>query len=179
MELPDISRDACRFYYHDVHNQPHYRQEYKHHGVEQVTVGPIQLPPRYTPKRWQHHQHSMELWMQNALQRHPWRTHSVESADVIYVAANFSMWCIAGKHYSTRKVWAAMVEDTLLWPPNGTVPVKILALQYQGCLPPWTEYRRGENIPLPNDIVKLRGDVPIIKPGVHPWRSTGLERSAP
>jgi hypothetical protein len=154
--LPPITRDACRFYYHDVHDQPSYRQTYKQRGRERVTVGPIQLPPRYTPARWQNHQHSMELWMQNALQRHPWRTRSVESADIIFVAANFSMWCIAGKHYSARKVWGAMVEDPLLWPANGTAQVKIIALQYQGCPPPWTEV---VNRQMPRDIVKLRDTI--------------------
>lgn len=70
-----LAASSCRIYVYDAH-----------HAAD------MQLPPRYTPTRWEHNQYAVELWLQRALEAHPWRVSSLADADLIVVAANFSMW---------------------------------------------------------------------------------------
>ena len=65
------------------------------------------LPARYTPRHWEHNQYAVELWLRWAIENHPWRVADPAQADVTFAAANLSMWCIAGKTFSRRKLWAA------------------------------------------------------------------------
>ena len=47
--------EPCAIFVHDTH----------------ASTG-VQLPPRYTPRNWEHDQYSVELWLQRALVGHPW-----------------------------------------------------------------------------------------------------------
>ena len=63
----------------------------------------LRLADRYVPKHWSHNQYAVEWHLQRMLLRdtpHPWQVSSAELADVVFVAANFSMMCLAGKSYS-------------------------------------------------------------------------------
>ena len=68
----------------------------------------LHLPARYVPKQWKHNQYAVEHWLRRALESHPWRTYDADSADVIFAAANLSMWCVAGKTYSRRRLWESV-----------------------------------------------------------------------
>ena len=68
----------------------------------------------YAPGSWEHNQYAVELWLQRAVRDHPWRVDSVAKADAILIDSNFSMWCVARKMFSARRVWKGMLEDRLL-----------------------------------------------------------------
>ena len=62
------------------------------------------LPPRYTPRNWRTNKFSAELWLQRALRSgHPWvapPASRAAAADLIFVEANFSLYCRSGKFFS-------------------------------------------------------------------------------
>lgn len=86
---------------------------------------------------------STELWLQRTLLQkpdHPWRVSRAEDADFIFIAANLSLMCIAGKEWSARKFWASLRQDRRLWVDRGRAPQvpKVVSLQYrQNCRLPW------------------------------------------
>jgi len=134
------------------------------------------LPPRYTPRHWVHNQYAAELWLQRSLQRaaHPWRVTEPREADLIYVVANFSMRCVAGKMFSSRFMWQHTIKDTrgVLWPgeqwanaswvnehnpkrraappPRTRGAVKLVVYGYQFCGVPWLTSR------IPPDVMVLK-----------------------
>ncbi|KAL1499406.1 hypothetical protein AB1Y20_011611 [Prymnesium parvum] len=122
MPLPPLV--PCAIYVHDVHAA---------HGV--------QLPESYTPPQWIHHQYAAELWLQRALEAHAWRVSTPSRARVIFAAANFSMWCVARKLFSRRKLWGAAAADGVLWPSRNlsaaAAPAVLLTSQFRNCGPPW------------------------------------------
>ena len=76
-------------------------------------------PARYEPAEWRFNKYAQELWLKEALLAgHPWRVNSAKQADLIVVAANFSMLCTAHKMYAARHMWHLLLNDTLLC--NGT-----------------------------------------------------------
>lgn len=94
------------------------------------------LPSRYTPHNWEHNQYAVELWLHRAMFRHPWRVEDISRADVVFAAANFSMWCVAGKTFSRRRLWAAAFHPKAGAPvaipkSASTIPV-FVATQYEG-----------------------------------------------
>ena len=87
-----VAREACKIYTWDVANATNNH-----------------LLPRYVPKHWLGNKFSAEMWIHRAVRSHPWRTHDSSQADVVHLAANFSMYCRAGKLYSARFVWRALL----------------------------------------------------------------------
>ena len=87
-----VAREACKIYTWDVANATNNH-----------------LLPRYVPKHWLGNKFSAEMWIHRAVRSHPWRTHDSAQADVVHLAANFSMYCRAGKLYSARFVWRALL----------------------------------------------------------------------
>ena len=83
--------EPCRIYVHDAH----------------AATG-IQLPPRYSRPNWEHNQYSAELWLQRAVEHHPWRVLDARAADMLYVSSNLSLWCVAGKGWTIRRFWKAL-----------------------------------------------------------------------
>ena len=135
------SLKGCPIYVHDAH-----------------AVGNNHLPARYTPKNWQHDQYAVELWLQKAIASHPWRVKSPSEAQLIFVAANFSLWCAAGKRFSRRRLWKSIRQDSLLWPKTSghtagnlsavPPPAVLLTSQYRFCGPPWDpQALQGANRP--------------------------------
>ena len=130
--LAQLASERCGVYVWDIHN----------------ATG-MSLPPKYVPRDWYPNKFSAEMWVQRAAQRHPWRVRRSEDADVVLLAANFSMYCSAGKQWSARFVWRKMLplmgytgKDTggLLHAPalNGTETTpKLLVLTNRECQPPW------------------------------------------
>ena len=130
--LAQLASERCGVYVWDIHN----------------ATG-MSLPPKYVPRDWYPNKFSAEMWVQRAAQHHPWRVRRSEDADVVLLAANFSMYCSAGKQWSARFVWRKMLplmgytgKDTggLLHPPalNGTEKTpKLLVLTNRECQPPW------------------------------------------
>lgn len=47
-------------------------------------------------EKWYGDQYSAELWIQRALQRHPWRAATPEEADIYVASANFSLMAAGG-----------------------------------------------------------------------------------
>ena len=140
--MAKLPSPACRIYVHDValSLNPRFAQSM------------LQRTESKRPRSWADHQWSIELHLQRGLLHHPWRVHSVERADIIYVTANFSLMCTVGMQHSAYRVWEeALTDDVLLWPRNRTVPPKFIAFQASVCMPPWT--RSGRR---PADALFLR-----------------------
>lgn len=142
--FPTLS-PRCSLYYHDA--------------SKEAGTG---LPAKFVPPDWPHHQYSMEHWLERALIDHPWRTASQERADAVWVASNFSMRCIAGKSYSSRRTWEHSMRDRSLWKHEcleskrcskivhaSTVQPKLIPLQSLACKNPWTDST------LPRDVLFL------------------------
>lgn len=137
MRFPSSALEPCSIYVHDVH-----------------AANGFHLPADDVPAGWEHGQYATELWLQRALRQHPWRVTSPEAADVIFVAANFSLYCVVSM-YKQRALWSKMTTDALLYPTtstNGSLPgpSKFVTLQYQGCKPPWVTSRK------PSDVILLK-----------------------
>ena len=104
--------------------------------VDLESVLDFNLPARYTPRNWEHNQYAVELWLRRAIENHPWRVADPASADVTFAAANLSMWCIAGKTFSRRKLWSATFHPTpgakRAIPEAASAAPVFVATQYEG-----------------------------------------------
>ena len=99
MALPIL--EPCSIYVHDAH---------KATGT--------QLPPRYTKSleaNWLHNQYSVERWLQLTMEHHPWRVANPRTADMYFVSANFSLWCVVRKSFAIRKFWLKIAEVRIPW----------------------------------------------------------------
>ena len=105
------------------------------HVVDIEDALTFHLPARYTPAGWEHNQYAVELWLRRAIENHPWRVHDPAQADVIFAAANFSKWCVAGKTFSRRRLWEAAFHPKAgkarIFPENMSTPI-FVATQYEG-----------------------------------------------
>ena len=95
----------------------------------------------------------VEYWVTRALfQGNSWTVKATHHPDLIFVPANFSRSCVAGKRYAQRQLWDSMLLDPMLWRCNDTLhggihhlenanpsstAMKLVPLQYGGCGPPW------------------------------------------
>ena len=128
---------ACKIYVHDA-----------------AAAAGYSLPAHLKPVNWRHNRYSQEQWLTRAIVRHPWRTYSVSSADVILLSAKFSQICTARKTYAARYLWHLHLNDSLICNGSATgrglesskgdprcrntldVP-KLLILTNTECTPPW------------------------------------------
>ena len=102
---------------------------------------------RYVPATWRSNKFAAELWLNAAAASHPWRVHSPEAADVLYVAANFSLYCSVGKQFTSRSVWRTLLKKLNA---TATYPAyKLFALTNNECKPPWT------GAPRPRDLYSV------------------------
>ena len=159
--FPPTALEPCSIYVHDLH-----------------AASGFDLPVAEVPANWEHGQYATELWLQRALRRHPWRAESPEKADVIFVAANFSLACVMSM-YKQRALWNKLVADPFLYPAagdastptdatkavaaggnhnrssiaigGGAPPSKFVTFQYAACRPPWQLGSRK-----PSDVVLLK-----------------------
>ena len=140
-----VAREGCRIYTWDVANATGFH-----------------LLPKYVPKQWLANKFSAEVWLARAIQAHPWRTHDSAQADVVHMAANFSMYCRAGKLYSARFFWRALLPllgytgkpTALLKPPSlrGTERTpKLTALTDNECTAPWAHTWKPKEVMLLTD----------------------------
>ena len=106
-----VAREACKIYTWDVANATNNH-----------------LLPRYVPTHWLGNKFSAEMWIHRAVRSHPWRTHDSSQADVVHLAANFSMYCRAGKLYSARFVWRALLRPPQLPGTERTPKLTVLTL---------------------------------------------------
>jgi hypothetical protein len=130
-------QQACRVYLHDP-----------------AAAAGYVIPSRYKPKDWQYDKYAQELWLREALLAgHPWRVSSPGEADLILIATDFSMLCVAHKMQAARHLWQLVLNDTILC--NGTstgrglfgsrgephchssAAPKLLPLTDADCMPPW------------------------------------------
>ena len=133
LDTAQLPSPSCRIYVHDV----------THSLDPRFAQSVLQRTENKRPRSWADNQWSIELHLQRGLLRHPWRVHSVDRADIIYVAANFSLMCTVGMQHSAYRVWEqALTDDVLLWPRNRSVPPKFIAFQASVCMPPWTRSGR-------------------------------------
>ena len=120
------------------------------------------LAAQHVPTYWPRNQYAVELWLQQALEHHPWRVSSIDEADLVAVSANFSLMCAAGKAYQRRLLWdEVMAADALS--PNRTIPT-FIPLQYGGCAEPWVgatpapkRRKRPKNAILLLDLARRKG----------------------
>ena len=70
-------------------------------------------PARYKPRGWRSNKYAQEVHLREALVGHPWRVHSAEEADLIVLATDFSMLCVAHKGYAARYQWQVLLNDTI------------------------------------------------------------------
>ena len=140
-----VAREACKIYTWDV-----------------AEATNTHLLPRYVPKQWLGNKFSAEMWIHRAVRSHPWRTHDSSQADVVHLAANFSMYCRAGKLYSARFFWRALLpllgytgkQSALLRPPQlpGTEKTpKLTVLTDTECTVPWAHTWKPEEVMLLTD----------------------------
>lgn len=64
-----------------------------------MAVGP---DSKHMPAMWESNQYSFELHLHRRALRHQWRVENISDADVILVAANFSLMCAAKMMYTSR-----------------------------------------------------------------------------
>lgn len=96
------------------------------------------LAAQHVPKTWSHNQYAVEHWLQRALRAHPWRVRERARAELVFVAANFSLFCVAGKTYQRRLLWdELMAADDLAANRTPAGIPSFLPLQYGGCPEPW------------------------------------------
>ena len=140
--IPAAALEQCSIYVHDLHHAHNFH-----------------LLQEDVPPNWEHAQYATELWLQRALEGHPWRVATPESADLIFVAANLSLFCVVST-YKQRELWSKLTTDTFLYPIGGVasanrsnLPRKFVTLQYQGCKPPWIA--KGHKRP-PGDVIMLK-----------------------
>ena len=69
------------------------------------------LPAHKHPKSWsERHRYSTEIWLNRAIATHPWRVSSMSDADIIFVVADWSLLCSAGKTFSGRHLWRKVLQ---------------------------------------------------------------------
>ena len=145
--LHDAARAAGKEYLNDLDSD--------HNHVESRTAGEA----AWQPSSWRYDKYAQELWLQRALADHPWRVHDVSSADVVVLAANFSLLCAARKSYRARHLWHVHLNDTIFC--NGSMlgrdldrskgnahcrtsaPPKALFLTNSDCQGPWHGWFSG------------------------------------
>ena len=152
-----VARERCSIYTWDLANATNNR-----------------LLPKYWPKQWLANKFSAELWLARALENHPWRTRDSSQADLVHLAANFSMYCRSGKLYSARFFWRAVLpllgytgkETPLLRPPflAGTEKTpKMTVLTDNECTAPWAHTWK------PHEIMMLTDHGPKKHDSVAPF----------
>jgi len=148
---PCSGKSCCKIYAYDAHAATRV-----HH-----------LPAHKHPKSWsERHRYSTEIWLNRAIATHPWRVSSMSDADIIFVVADWSLLCSAGKTFSGRHLWRKVLEDRMLWPGESCKPTmwssrtparcggppKAISLQYPAC-PPWVDNNRTAYVP--SDVLVL------------------------
>ena len=89
---------------------------------------------------WERDPFSTELKLQRAYARRPaaWTAASIDDADLVYVAANYSQLCVARKEFTLRRELTYLAENRTLYPNESSarpVAPKLVSLQYiQGCM---------------------------------------------
>ena len=131
--MPHALLEPCRIY---VHKVPTFLNESK------------------VPRGWLNNQYAVELWLERALERHPWRVASPAFADLVVVQANFSLLCFAGKSYRRRTVWDSLMDSAVM--RSGQVPA-FVQIQYAHCPDPWhfATPRKQGRVERPKDMVML------------------------
>merc|ERR1740139_282359 len=106
----------------------------------------------------------------------------MSDADIIFVVADWSLLCSAGKTFSGRHLWRKVLEDRMLWPGESCKPTvwssrtparcggppKAISLQYPAC-PPWVDNNRTAYVP--SDVLVLteyrsKGNTHMVTPFV-------------
>ena len=144
------------------------------HVVDMEQAAKMMLPARYTPTHWEHNQYAVELWLRRAIENSRWRVKDVESADLIFAAANLSMWCVIGKAFSRRRLWDAAFHPELktskspldhpVLPQSGpasALPV-FVARQFEGTCGPAENGKR-----LPQNLLLLQDEVSTTEVNLH------------
>ena len=90
----------CRVYLHDAARAAgasYLNSLESDHNREDARHG---RPASWSSMAWQEDKYAQELWLQHALANHPWRVDDAHSADVVLLAANFSLLCAAHRRLS-------------------------------------------------------------------------------
>jgi hypothetical protein len=93
LSIMDLASARCKIYAYDVH----------------AATGHEHLPARKHPASWsERHRYSTEIWLNQAIARHPWRVRSMRDADVIFVVSDWALLCSAGKTYTGRRLCSSL-----------------------------------------------------------------------
>ena len=117
------------------------------------TVGSV-APPNEVPREWEFNKYSAELHLQRGLLGHPWLTSSTDAASFVFVAANLSLWCAAGRAYGARRLLRHILDDPLVQHPT---PPKVLVVSNTEC---WQPMLRGVCDTLPGHTPRPRAHQP-------------------
>ena len=98
--LPSLAAERCRVYVHDpgACASASGCSASERSRALRFVGGPV-------PSGWEHNQYATELWLQRALAQHPWRVNSSAASDVVFVAANFSLFCFTGRAHLRRSAY--------------------------------------------------------------------------
>ena len=93
-------------------------------------------PP--SPPNWALSHDSTATWLSAALVSHPWRTDSLEAADVVWIDVDWSLLCLPGHKPTTGHkavhVWIKLKTNALF---ERTSLPKVVLRQQQACATPW------------------------------------------
>ena len=94
--------------------------------------------PKEVPHEWEFSKYSAELHLQRGLVApDPRLTSSAETASLVFVAANLSLWCAAGRAYGARRLLRRILDDPLVQRP---APPKVLVVSNTEC---WQQMLHG------------------------------------
>lgn len=94
--------------------------------------------PKEVPHEWEFSKYSAELHLQRGLVApDPRLTSSAETASLVFVAANLSLWCAAGRAYGARRLLRRILDEPLVQRP---APPKVLVVSNTEC---WQQMLHG------------------------------------
>ena len=137
------------------------------HVVDLEAVTGIRPSNISVPSNWESNQYAVELWLHRAIERHPWRVASPSSssdADLLYGAANLSLWCVLGRVGARRQLWGALyrtVPPLLAATPASSQPI-FIARQYEGsCGPAESATNNGSSTSSPAHAILMQEEVKL------------------
>ena len=137
------------------------------HVVDLEAVTGIRPSNLSVPRNWESNQYAVELWLHRAIERHPWRVASPSSssdADLLFGAANLSLWCVLGRVGARRQLWGALyrtVPPLLAATPASSQPI-FIARQYEGsCGPAESATNNGSSTSSPAHAILMQEEVKL------------------
>ena len=145
-------------------------------------------PPAPGVRDWPRNKYAQEYWLRQAMVGHPWRVASAQSADLVLVLTNFSLYCTAHRAYTMKFVWHSIFNDSTLCAGATTgydllrtrgdpscrvrTPPQVLVYTNTECTAPWVGWSSGTGPPS-----RPRPEMLFVSDRVAPHKQSALRRS--